>query len=234
MPRLGDRALLRATVLASVGANRDLDGDDSMSDETSHSLRNLSVSAAAVLALGVMVWVWLPSDGSDESARSADRSRPVEGVVGARLAKEHRPAAAHHPESETRQILAARYRAPQSQQELASDGVPIMGARGDSTEHGPRHPHPMTSEHRRIFRENALIGSLNGAMDVEDFRGLRELNGRYKAEYPEDPHALQAGYDLIADCLERRTPENRARAERYFAEERASTLRRYVRRHCLN
>jgi hypothetical protein len=219
--------------MASVRADRDLDGDDSMNDETNHSLRNLSLSAAAVLALGVVVWVWIPNDGCDESTKTADRSGPPESAVGARPAEEHRSAAAHHPESETQQILAARYHAPQSRQQLASDGNPIMGARGDSTKHGPRHPHPITAEHQRIFRENALISSLNGAMDVEDFRGLRELNERYKTEYPEDPNALQAGYDLIADCLEERTPENRARAERYFAEERASTLRRYVRRHCL-
>jgi hypothetical protein len=130
-------------------------------------------------------------------------------------------------------IVAASHTLPLPTRELAADGVPIMGARGDDSRNGPRHPHPITPEHQRIFRENSLIADLNGAMDVGDFRALRELNADYRKDYPEDDHLLQHGYDLIADCLEARTPENRAKAQRFFDTELASTLRRYVRRHCL-
>jgi hypothetical protein len=93
--------------------------------------------------------------------------------------------------------------------------------------------HPITPEHRRIFRENNLIGDLNGAMDVMDVAGLRRLLQQYREEYPEDAHVLQDGYALIADCLERPGPETRAVAQRYYDVERASGLRRYIRRHCL-
>jgi hypothetical protein len=97
----------------------------------------------------------------------------------------------------------------------------------------PRHPHPITPAHERIFRENDFIGSLNGAMDVKDAPGMRRLLARYRAEYPEDALAVQAGYALIADCLERPGAESAAAARRYYETETASTLRRYVRRHCL-
>ena len=113
------------------------------------------------------------------------------------------------------------------------DEVPIMGpGNSDSTANGPRRPHPITPEHERIFRENETIGLLNGAMDVGDVYAMRRMNRRYKAEYPESS-TLQTGYDIIADCLEGVTPERRARAERYYAEKRASTVRRYVRRYCM-
>lgn len=94
-------------------------------------------------------------------------------------------------------------------------------------------PHPITPTHERIFRENNLIGNLNGAMDVEDVAGLRRLLKEYRDEYPEDAHVLQDGYELIANCQESLTPELRAKAQRYYDEELDSGLRRYIRRYCL-
>ena len=114
----------------------------------------------------------------------------------------------------------------------AAPAIPVMAAHDDMLD-GPRHPHPTTAEHRRIFRENRLIWAINGAMDRGDVAAMRELNGSYKAEFPKDSYSLQAAYALIADCLEQHTPDNRERAQRYFDEERGSTLRRYISRHCL-
>ena len=94
-------------------------------------------------------------------------------------------------------------------------------------------PHPITAEHQRIFRENNLIGDLNGAMDVQDAAGLRALLKQYRDEYPEDAHVLADGYELIANCLEQPGPETRAAAQRYYDEQLDSGLRRYIRRHCL-
>jgi hypothetical protein len=96
-----------------------------------------------------------------------------------------------------------------------------------------RHPHPITPAHERIFEENNRVGALNGAMDQGDFVALRRLNAEYRKAYPEDEHVLQEGYDLIADCLEERTPRAVDAARRFWQTHRASTLRRYVRRHCL-
>jgi hypothetical protein len=98
---------------------------------------------------------------------------------------------------------------------------------------GVLHPHPITARHERIFHENALLGQLDGAMDVEDAAGLRRLLDQYKREYPEDPNLLQEGYQVILDCLEHLDSVSRAAAQRYYDVERGSTLRAFVARHCL-
>lgn len=117
--------------------------------------------------------------------------------------------------------------------ELTPDGLRIRPA--GSTEQDTRGmvPHPITPQHERIFRENNLIGDLNGAMDALDGPGLRRLLAQYRDEYPEDSHVLQDGYELIASCLENLTPATRAAAQRYYDEQLDSGLRRYIRRHCL-
>ena len=98
----------------------------------------------------------------------------------------------------------------------------------------PRRPHPITREHLRIFEENNRIAALNGAMDQGDFAALRRMNAEYRRDYPEDAHVLVEGYDLIADCLEQRTAPVLAAARAFWERERASSLRRYVRRHCFD
>lgn len=95
------------------------------------------------------------------------------------------------------------------------------------------HPHPITEKHRRIFEENNRIGAMSGAMDQGDFAALRRMNADYRRDYPEDDNDLQEGYDLIADCLEERTPRAIEAARGFWQTHRASALRRYVRRHCL-
>jgi type IV secretory pathway VirB10-like protein len=94
-------------------------------------------------------------------------------------------------------------------------------------------PHPITPAHERIFRENNLIGQLNGALDVKDAAGVRRLLGAYRAEYPDDPNHLQTGYAVIADCLDHPGPSSRAAGQRYYDVERGSILRRMVDRYCL-
>ncbi len=96
-----------------------------------------------------------------------------------------------------------------------------------------KHPHPITSAHVRIQRENNLLGALDGAMDVKDGAGMRRLLQQYRNEFPEDANELQAGYRIIADCLEYPGPISTAAGQRYYDRERGSTLRRFVARHCL-
>lgn len=113
------------------------------------------------------------------------------------------------------------------------DGLRIAPANSGEAHEPGMVPHPITEQHRRIFRENALIGQLNGAMDAKDARGLRALVAEYRDEYPEDSHVLQEGYEIIARCLEDRTEKVRETAQRYYDERLDSGLRRYIRRHCL-
>jgi hypothetical protein len=115
-----------------------------------------------------------------------------------------------------------------------SDGVPIMPPGPDDPHPNTFvHPHPITPQHKRIFRENAILYQLNEAMDGNEAPRLRGLLKQYTDEYPDDPHDMQKGYALIADCIEHPSEDTRAAARRYYAEEIASTLRRFVMRHCL-
>jgi hypothetical protein len=116
----------------------------------------------------------------------------------------------------------------------ADDGVPLRDPGPIDSHQGPVHPHPITPGHVSIQRENALIGAMNDAMAVSDGPRLQALLGTYRAEYPDDPQQLQAGYQVIVACLEHPGAESRADAQRYDDEHRGSTLRRFVRRHCLD
>jgi hypothetical protein len=95
------------------------------------------------------------------------------------------------------------------------------------------HPHPINAERRRIQHELQLSSALSDAMAIKDVPRMRELLAEYRREHANDEHKLQEGYSLIADCIERPGEATRAAAQRYYDLERASTLRRFVRRACL-
>ena len=123
---------------------------------------------------------------------------------------------------------------PVEEEVVTSDGLPIMPASPDARRpEGPVHPHPITPQHQRIFAENRLVGSLNGAMDVKDVAGMRRLLEQYRREYPDDPNVLQDGYAMIADCFEHPGAASRAAAERWVVSNNGSILKRFVNRHCL-
>jgi hypothetical protein len=143
------------------------------------------------------------------------------------------PAALRAPEPAAAPDPVARGESQTVHVDFSTDGVPIRPAGSAKVNAEGMQPHAITPQHERIYRENNLIGSLNGAMDVRDAVGLRRLLQQYRDEYPEDAHVLQGGYELIADCLERPGPETRAVAQRYYDEQLDSGLRRYIRRHCL-
>jgi hypothetical protein len=117
--------------------------------------------------------------------------------------------------------------------ETANEGIPMRGPDLDDPDAELRRPHPITPAHERIFKENNMIGAMNAAMDLGNVEELRRLNREYRQQYPEDSHLMQEGYDIIADCMERRTAANRIVAERFYDTQIASMLRRYVRIHCL-
>jgi hypothetical protein len=126
------------------------------------------------------------------------------------------------------EVMAAS--APPSKARIA----PETTAPASAEPHDALRPsHPITPAHQRIFRENNLIGRLNAAMDLGDFQELRRRNAEYRQQYPEDSHRLQEPYDLIAACQESPSDATRQAAQRYWSDHRGSTLRRYIRRYCL-
>ena len=144
---------------------------------------------AALLAAGAFAWWALgpsatPPDLPGPAAVAAEATEPLVTVT--------KPQAATEP--------VAFYK-----------GQPVRPAGSGDVEHTEGMlPHAITPTHERIYRENQLIGNLNGAMDVKDTAGLRELLEQYRDEYPEDAHVLADGYELIANCLEHPGAETRA------------------------
>jgi hypothetical protein len=97
---------------------------------------------------------------------------------------------------------------------------------------GARHPHPITPEHERIFEENRLFAAISDAMDRRDTAGMRRMLEEYEDAYPEDSHLLRGGFAVIADCIDHPGEASTAAARAYDGANKASILRRYVRRHC--
>ena len=93
-------------------------------------------------------------------------------------------------------------------------------------------PHPMTPEHERIHSENRLIQSLNDAMSFRKVKEMREMLVEYRKLDPEDVDANQAGYEVIADCIEFPGDASLAAARQFYDTQRHSALRRFVRRIC--
>jgi len=167
-----------------------------------------------MLAAGALAW-W--------ALRPSPVPPELPGPATVARAPEPAPAPAPAPHAEQATTTA----------DFTPDGVPIRPAGSAEVDARGMVPHPITPTHERIFHENNLIGDLNSAMDNSNVAELRGLLKQYRDEYPEDAHVLQDGYELIADCQESLTPELRAKAQRYYDEELASGLRRYVRRYCL-
>lgn len=93
-------------------------------------------------------------------------------------------------------------------------------------------PHPMDEAHARIDAENRLIQRLNDAMSFRKVREMREMLDEYRKLDPTDVDANQAGYTVIADCIEHPGEVSLAAARQFYDRQRHSSLRRFVRRIC--
>jgi hypothetical protein len=182
--------------------------------------QRLAISLGALLlAAGLGAALWLSLLG---------------GETASPVAREEAPAVLHEAEPvATFTALASNVEAKDEHGHEHHEHPVAAPSVNHSVYDPARHPHPLTEEHARIQRENHLIQRANDAMDLKNPADLRRVVSEYKASYPEDTYALQAGYLIVADCMEQPGPAARAAAERYMVEKRASTLRRFVRRHCL-
>lgn len=95
------------------------------------------------------------------------------------------------------------------------------------------HPHPITAEHNKLFKENFRMGQVLGAIDVADAAGLRTLSAAYKEEGGVESGPIYMAIDVIADCIEHLDEQSIYNAQVFYDTERSSRLRRYVRRFCL-
>ena len=170
--------------------------------------------AAFALIAAACAWLWL--------ARGPQHAEPARPSTP--LAREpHEPVQTSAPAST---IASARA-------EIARPTRALPRSASEELEH----PHPITSLHESQRREHTLVAALNDALDLADGARLRELIELYDEAQPEDPQRLREGYERVADCLE--APDEasrasaRANAAQFYDDARASTLRRHIRRHCL-
>lgn len=90
----------------------------------------------------------------------------------------------------------------------------------------------MDEARARIDAENRLILYLNEAMSFRDVEKMRKLVIEYRKLDPKDIEANQAGYTVIADCIEHPGEGPLAAAHQFYDTQRHSPLRRFVRRIC--
>lgn len=93
--------------------------------------------------------------------------------------------------------------------------------------------HPITERHKEIFRENKIMSKVFSAISVKDSKSLRDL-GDQIIQDSRDNISLYQGVNIIANCLDNKSSTSIYTAQNYYDTERASRLRRYIRRHCLN
>jgi hypothetical protein len=209
-----------------------VDGHGAVTPRSSENANARGALIAVPLLIGVGLALWL-AFGRNTAASVGPAEQPTHGAAAVTEPQQSTqgPAPRQLPVPAAAPTQSAKPRI--ALVDVATDGLPYMPASPDApAPAGPVHPHRITAEHERIFRENATIQTLNDAMDSKDARGLRRFLTRYRLEYPEDAQQLQQGYELIANCLEERSGYREA-AQRYFDEETASSLRRFVLRHCL-
>ncbi|WP_437947722.1 hypothetical protein WME98_44510 [Sorangium sp. So ce296] len=190
-----------------------MDGDDSMRPARGRW------GVAALVLLGAALWL-------------VDRSREPDGR---RLPSSRQGAPQEAPREAASRHRASEPPAPAAGAELAAAAIdlPVVGPSPDDRHDGPAHPHPVTPRHLEMQHENGLIALLNDAMSARDGARMRELVREYRRTHPGDPSRLQDGYEIIAGCLEAPGEDSRTAAEGYYAEHRASTVRRFVRTICL-
>jgi hypothetical protein len=95
------------------------------------------------------------------------------------------------------------------------------------------HPHPITPAHERLRLERAYVAELNQAIDFHDGLALREALDAYRRDFPEDQQRLQEAYGIIGDCLTSPGEASREAARSFYDAHHGSSLRRWVRRVCL-
>jgi hypothetical protein len=179
--------------------------------ERVHLGRAALVALALALGLGALV-SWLRSDERKTETRAAPAPE-------ANLAETRAPPVAPTPPSP----------APAS---AAPPEEPTHEL--DAHAEAPGQPsHPITPEHLRVYRENHFIHGIDNAILAKDYAAIRRFNAEYRKEYPADGHALQDAYEMIADCLEEKTPERVERARKFWETRRSSQARRDLRRTCL-
>jgi hypothetical protein len=94
-----------------------------------------------------------------------------------------------------------------------------------------RHPHPITAEHRRLYREADLLDGAAASLRKNDVAQARALLAQHGTEY--EARSDSEGLALLADCIEHRDTASLERARGFYDRNIHSMVRRQLRTQCL-
>lgn len=192
------------------------------------------------LFLGAGVWglglYFLWPERDDGSAANAG-SETTSGAEEESAAPAELPVMPSRPGAETgaRGVSGAAPPPPETVQEptlVSAHGFRVVGPRPYDPHEPGMVPHPLDEAHQRIATQNALLQSLNDAMAFRRVDEMRELIQEYEKVDPLDVDRHVRGYEAIADCIEFPGEASLGAARAFYATERHSPLRRFVRRIC--
>jgi hypothetical protein len=96
-----------------------------------------------------------------------------------------------------------------------------------------QHPHPLSADHQRLYRDVDLLHAADAAIAQGRYAEARRLLAQHHAELPGMSPVEEEGLLLLADCAEQHSPQNVARVQDFYQRNTASTVRRRLRRGCL-
>lgn len=96
-------------------------------------------------------------------------------------------------------------------------------------------PHPINEERLRMADHHAILARLTETLKHKDYGRARDLIADHKRQFGDEDgwRADRLGYERLLECLESPSQSAHDRAEVFIHEERLSSLRRHVRRVCL-
>jgi hypothetical protein len=190
---------------------RRAEGRGSARQQNHAALRKLALALGVGLAGSVL---WLSWPGERPFTRSARAAQAMQNAAGP-----VQPGARHAADYALMRALAqtAREQVPVSAHETAAQQT----------------RHPLSAEHLRLYRDVDLLHAADQAIREQRFDDARALLAQHHRELPGMSSLEEEGLLLLADCAERRSPENLARVQAYYDRHSASSVRRRLRRACL-
>lgn len=94
-------------------------------------------------------------------------------------------------------------------------------------------PHPITADHQRLYRDVDLLHAADQAIRLQRYAEARALLAEHHRALPGMSPVEEEGLLLLADCAELRSPASVASVQQFYDRHTASTVRRQLRRGCL-
>jgi hypothetical protein len=139
-----------------------------------------------------------------------------------------------------RDVRSPRSVAAPASPHTEAERLHVPAVRMDSTESTlastaahDRHPHPITAEHRRLYRDADLIDGAAALLRKGSVAEARALLAQHRIEYSPREGSDNEGLALLADCIERRDAPSIERARSFYERNTHSMVRRQIRRQCL-